>query len=187
LYNNEHSLALSQHNAHIRKFGDFSRGWGIGEDTFEFWSWIVRQLVPYVGKFLLFFYEVVIRRYRVFAELLEYGVRSTLVLPTHLPTTSAPQSQVTLLEETSRILGLNPTNALQHPGFFYFMAAGAAEKRRERFLAIDEVKKWTLVLYCNLNASQAGMANAPGYANEKRVDHLTIVLEVCPIKTTFRW
>lgn len=43
LYNNEHSLALSHHSTHIRKFGDFSRGWGIGEETFEFWSWIARQ------------------------------------------------------------------------------------------------------------------------------------------------
>ena len=45
LYNNEHSLALSHHTSHIRQFGDFSRGWGIGEDTFEYWSWIARQCV----------------------------------------------------------------------------------------------------------------------------------------------
>ena len=43
LYNNEHSLALSFHNTHIRKFCDFSRIWGVGEDTFEFWSWMARQ------------------------------------------------------------------------------------------------------------------------------------------------
>jgi len=43
LYNNEHSLALSFHNTHIRKFCDFSRVWGVGEDTFEFWSWMARQ------------------------------------------------------------------------------------------------------------------------------------------------
>lgn len=43
LYNNEHSLAFSFHNSHVRKFGDFSRVWGIGEETFEFWSWIARQ------------------------------------------------------------------------------------------------------------------------------------------------
>jgi len=45
LYNNEHALALSNHSTHIRHFGDFSRGWGIGEETFEFWSWIARQYV----------------------------------------------------------------------------------------------------------------------------------------------
>lgn len=45
LYNNEHSLALAHHNTHIRLFSDFSRGWGIGEETFEFWSWMARQWV----------------------------------------------------------------------------------------------------------------------------------------------
>lgn len=45
LYNNEHGLALSHHNTHMRKFADFSRGWGIGEETFEFWSWLTRQCV----------------------------------------------------------------------------------------------------------------------------------------------
>src|SRR6266404_871261 len=45
LYNNEHALALSQHTIHTRRFSDFSRGWGIGEETFEFWSWIARQRV----------------------------------------------------------------------------------------------------------------------------------------------
>lgn len=44
LYNAEHSLALSQHNSHIRRFCDLStRVWGIGEDTFEYWSWLARQ------------------------------------------------------------------------------------------------------------------------------------------------
>lgn len=43
LYNNEHALALSHHNLHMRRFADFSRGWGIGEETFEYWSWMTRQ------------------------------------------------------------------------------------------------------------------------------------------------
>lgn len=43
LYNNEHALALSHHNLHMRRFADFSRGWGIGEETFEYWSWMARQ------------------------------------------------------------------------------------------------------------------------------------------------
>ena len=43
LYNNEHSLALAHHSSHMRKFADLSRGWGIGEETFEFWSWLARQ------------------------------------------------------------------------------------------------------------------------------------------------
>ncbi|KZV68255.1 hypothetical protein PENSPDRAFT_25100 [Peniophora sp. CONT] len=146
LYNNEHSLALSQHNAHMRKFGDFSRGWGIGEETFEFWSWIARQ-------------------HRVFAELLEQGSRSTLQIPTHIPTTSALHAQAAQVDESMRVLGLNPANALQHPGFFYYLAAAAAEKRRARFMIIDQ-------------AGPQAVANAPGYTNEKKIDHLAVIQEL---------
>ena len=51
LYNNEHSLALAHHSSHMRKFADLSRGWGIGEETFEFWSWLARQYVFKVKRF----------------------------------------------------------------------------------------------------------------------------------------
>lgn len=33
-----------------------------------------------------------------------------------------------------RVLGLNPTQALQHPGFYYYTAARCTESRRARFL-----------------------------------------------------
>ena len=33
-----------------------------------------------------------------------------------------------------RLLGLNPTQALMHPGFYYYMAARSTENRRSRFL-----------------------------------------------------
>jgi hypothetical protein len=56
LYNNEHALALSQHTIHIRRFSDFSRGWGIGEETFEFWSWIARQQVSLFFVLCISFY-----------------------------------------------------------------------------------------------------------------------------------
>lgn len=39
-----------------------------------------------------------------------------------------------------RILGLNPTQALQHPGFYYWMAAQCTENRRMRFLQALESK-----------------------------------------------
>ncbi|RPD57771.1 hypothetical protein L226DRAFT_490820 [Lentinus tigrinus ALCF2SS1-7] len=152
LYNNEHSLALSNQNSHMRKFADFSRGWGIGEETFEFWSWLARQ-------------------HRVFAELLEQGTRSTLKIPSAYPTpTPSPAliaaqaleaSQIGL--DAMRVLGLNPNQALQHPGFYYYMAARCTERRRERFLSALEV---------------GGDHNAPGFVNERKVDHLTIVLEL---------
>lgn len=92
----------------------------------------------------------------MFAELLEQGTRSTLNIPAHLPITTASGSSAPLtasqtLRNTTgapggtaievdamRVLGLNPSHALQHPGFYYYMAARATEKRRERLVAMLE-------------------------------------------------
>ncbi|KAG5634546.1 hypothetical protein H0H81_001555 [Sphagnurus paluster] len=163
LYNNEHALALSHHNAHVRIFTDFSRGWGIGEETFEYWSWIARQ-------------------HRILAELLEQGTRSTLTIPVHKPPPAMPNMILTASQiqngvkgipanalelDSIRSLGINPSHALQHPGFYYFMAAKCTELRRERFLAALEIEN-----------SQKVPMSSPGFMNEKKVDHLTIVLEL---------
>ncbi|KAK7036442.1 hypothetical protein VNI00_011639 [Paramarasmius palmivorus] len=163
LYNNEHALALSHHTTHMRRFGDFSRGWGIGEETYEYWSWMARQ-------------------YRVLAELLEQGTHSTLVLPIHKPL--IPSSVLSSVANASsagiarvaspgmevdaiRSLGINPNHALQHPGFYYYMAARCTESRRDRFLAALEAVDTE-------NASSW----SPGFANEKKVDHSVIILEL---------
>lgn len=162
LYNNEHSLALAHHNTHMRLFSDFSRGWGIGEETFEFWSWMARQ-------------------HRVLAELLEQGMRSTLTIPVHKAHSAASTgagmaasqalrgtAPTNVLEsESMRSLGINPTHALQHPGFYYYMAAKCTEMRRERFLAVLEVED-----------SPQTMTLSPGFANEKKIDHLAVILEL---------
>ncbi|PPQ63022.1 hypothetical protein CVT24_005968 [Panaeolus cyanescens] len=156
LYNNEHALALSHHNSHIRQFGDFSRGWGIGEETFEFWSWVARQ-------------------HRVLAELLEQGTRSSLVLPAHKPLNSlsglTPSQQNLrasgLDYDSVRALGLNPSQAMQHPGYYYYMAAKCTELRRERFLAALEAE-----------AAGQPIVLSPGFTNEKKVEHLAIVNEL---------
>ncbi|KDR75635.1 hypothetical protein GALMADRAFT_268205 [Galerina marginata CBS 339.88] len=157
LYNNEHALALSHHNTHIRVFGDFSRGWGIGEETFEFWSWVARQ-------------------HRVLAELLEQGTRSSLVLPVHKPVASnvtPSASQQTLRQvpnveyDAMRSLGINPSHALQHAGFYYYVAARSTEMRRQRFLAILEAE-----------LNQTPIALSPGFTNEKKVEHLAIINEL---------
>ncbi|KJA28858.1 hypothetical protein HYPSUDRAFT_33253 [Hypholoma sublateritium FD-334 SS-4] len=157
LYNNEHALALSHHNTHIRQFGDFSRGWGIGEETFEFWSWVARQ-------------------HRILGELLEQGTRSTLVIPVHKPPAAIAnlsQSQATLRTmpgveyDAMRSLGLNPSHALQHPGFYYYVAARCTEMRRSRFMVA-----------LNGDLSQKQTALSPGFTNEKKVEHLSIINEL---------
>ncbi|TFY61235.1 hypothetical protein EVG20_g7135 [Dentipellis fragilis] len=123
-------------------------------------------------------------RHRVFAELLEQGTRVSLKLPSNMPVKTpstaalaASQMQLQAMQrgavgvgmgnlevDALRLLGLNPAHALQHPGFYYYMGARATEKRRARFLAMLE------------NAAQSN--TSPGFVNEKKVDHLTIILEL---------
>ncbi|KLO13661.1 hypothetical protein SCHPADRAFT_852230 [Schizopora paradoxa] len=164
LYNAEPSLALGQLNSHLRRFAELSiKMWGIGETTYEYWAWVGRQ-------------------YRVFAELLEQGTLSVppLTIPTVVPAiptanTSAgavPASASTTL--ASSIIGigsLNPSTHLMHPGFYYAAAATCAEKRRARFLdALSAVE----------GADTEGVQQqpGPGFANEKKSDHLGTILEL---------
>ncbi len=85
-----------------------------------------------------------------------------------------------------RVLGINPNQALQHPGFYYYMAARCTERRRERFLAALESEvspNWSRSTWeCRSTVFHAQgegtQGNSPGFANEKKVDHLTIALEV---------
>jgi len=104
-------------------------------------------------------------RYRAFAELLEHGTGLTLIIPIHKPALSAPATAPVGLTELDalRSLGLNPANALQHPGFYYHMAAQATERRRAQFLAMLE---------------STGEPTFPGFVNERKVDHFGIVVEV---------
>ena len=109
----------------------------------------------------------------MFAELLEQGTRTTLKIPSAYPppAPSAAAVAAQALEasqiglDAMRVLGLNPNQALQHPGFYYYMAARCTERRRERFLLASE-------------DGEGQQASSPGFVNEKKVDHLTIVLEV---------
>jgi hypothetical protein len=39
-----------------------------------------------------------------------------------------------------KALGINPNHALQHPGFYYYLAARCTEMRRSRFLAALETE-----------------------------------------------
>ncbi|KZS99569.1 uncharacterized protein LAESUDRAFT_765393 [Laetiporus sulphureus 93-53] len=55
----------------------------------------------------------------------------------------------------------------QHPGFYYYMAARCTERRRERFLAALDAE-----------AKQHLTMTAPGFSNEKKVEHHAIILEL---------
>lgn len=43
LYRNDGDNAWDQFKTHIKRFTELSQGWGIGEMTFEFWSWLGKQ------------------------------------------------------------------------------------------------------------------------------------------------
>jgi hypothetical protein len=90
-----------------------------------------------------------------------------LILPINKPPSPAPATAPVGLSELDalRVMGLNPTNALQHPGFYYYVAAQATERRRANFLAMQE-------------ATGTGEIVPPGFANERKVDHFGIIVEV---------
>jgi hypothetical protein len=132
--------------------------------------------VSYSFFFAVYYLTLSSYRYRAFAELVEQGTNSTLILPTHQPAVAAPAPAASGLAELDalRVLGLNPANALQHSGFYYYMAAQATERRHARFLAL-------------LENPEVNSANIPGFANEKRVDHFGIVLEVRYLRYVYIW
>jgi hypothetical protein len=118
LYAGECQKALESFYVHVKRFSDFSRGWGIGEETFEYWSWMARQ-------------------YRSFAELVELAAQNGVQIPSiTLPAfpISAPTSTHASLEffATPHSL-LNPTSTIQHPAFYYYAAAVCSTQRRRRF------------------------------------------------------
>ncbi|KZV82442.1 hypothetical protein EXIGLDRAFT_843706 [Exidia glandulosa HHB12029] len=167
LYHGEHARALAHVNRHVQRFAELSRAWGIGEETFEFWSWLARQQ-------------------RWLGELLEHGLRGSLKIPSHMPHEPvnpalaaqlaaagglAPGSKGASLDLGTALqlgIGVAPASALQHPGYYYFAAAKYTQMRFDRFLkALD------------LEATQPSALSAtPGFMNEKKIDHQALVLEL---------
>jgi hypothetical protein len=111
---------------HVKRFSDLSRGWGIGEETYEYWSWLARQ-------------------YRIFAELLE----GKAVSPRPSP----------VWEEGKLVSAVNPTLALQSPSYYWYQAAICSIERRARWEGCTD-------------------ESAPGYANEQKIDHTAVIVEL---------
>ena len=89
-------------------------------------------------------------RHRVFAELVEQGFHSTLKLPVPKPPSFGDANSLAAVTrggsipsielDALRSLGANPSHTLQHPGYYYYMAARCTELRKERFHAAVEVE-----------------------------------------------
>lgn len=120
MYQSEFSRTIAHFNRHVRRLTELSRLWGIGQDSFEFWSWIARQ-------------------YRLFAELLEHATRAGIQLPvsTGFPTNAknapdhshAPSSSIASFDQNGAVFGLNPANSIHHAGYYYFAAASCTQQR----------------------------------------------------------
>ncbi|CAE6461506.1 unnamed protein product [Rhizoctonia solani] len=182
LYHNLTNRALSHFNRHLHRFAELSRGWGIGDETYEFWSWMARQ-------------------HRIFAELLEHGLRSGLQIhslaPPPLPHSLPPQSsslghaskasispsptpapgqshsglsQPTPGAGVNAALssGLNPALVLQHPGFYYYIAAGCSRERLIRFKTVLEAE----------TRDPSPVSATPAFANEQKIDHHSLIVEL---------
>lgn len=55
-------------------------------------------------------------------------------MPGGVPRVASPGMEV----DAIRSLGVNPNHVLQHPGFYYYMAARCTESRRERYITALE-------------------------------------------------
>ncbi|ORY33796.1 Foie gras liver health family 1-domain-containing protein [Naematelia encephala] len=162
LYEGEGPKALGPFFVHLKRFGDLSRGWGIGEETFEFWSWIARQ-------------------YRIFAELLELGIQGGLRIPALAPpilptaaSAAAPPPGPDYF--ATPISSSSPLQVLQLPAFYYYTAACCSVQRKAKYeeaLAVEQD-----AMSSEAGAASGYVSTAPGFANEKKIDHSALIVEL---------
>ncbi|KAK4058130.1 hypothetical protein OIO90_000869 [Microbotryomycetes sp. JL221] len=148
LYLNETARATAHFNHHVARFRDLSNGWGIGEQTFEFWSWLTKQ-------------------YRLFGDLVATALRAGFRLPLVRPPIPLPvpgpgQSTPALV----------PSNVLHHPGFYYLMAASAAVERRDRFRMVQK----SLANRVNENGQSAPLPAS--IMHESKVQHADLIIDL---------
>lgn len=152
---NDSSSALAQLNGHLQTIQTYSNEWGIGEQSLEYWAWLSKQ-------------------YRIFADLIDTATQHGFKIPiptsymsgsgssSHLP--GSPLLGASSGAADAELGGCNPAAVLQHPGFYYHLAAMCSAERRRRFLEIDATKA-TGVMQILL-------------ANEKQVDHSNQTIEL---------
>ncbi|KAK8869844.1 hypothetical protein IAR55_000412 [Kwoniella newhampshirensis] len=161
LYENEGPKVLNPFFVHLKRFGDLSRGWGIGEETFEFWSWIARQ-------------------YRIFVELIEMGQQAGLriasLAPPVFPTAASAAAPPPPDYYITPISSNNPLQILQQPAFYYYTAACCSIQRQQRYQEALEAE--ADALGSEAGAASGYVSTAPGFANEKKVDHSALIIEL---------
>lgn len=113
---------MMQLNKHINTFNKLCNATGVGESTFEYWAWLSRQ-------------------YRAFGDLLEIATRSGYNIPDPLTITHSTFS-ADYRSSSSFSNGVKPSLVLQHPGFYYHLAAKYNSIRGEKFLEIERVLRF---------------------------------------------
>ncbi|CAG8557135.1 1723_t:CDS:10 [Racocetra persica] len=154
LYIDAPSAALAQLNKHIATFKRLCNTLEIGDDTFEYWSWLSKQ-------------------YRVFGDVLEIATRSGFIIPdptTIFHTTSSADYRFGGTSNSPMAgAGVNPTMVLQHPGFYYHLAAQCNSVRRKKFLAVEKI----------IQASGDALKFPSSVIEaERNIDHSTLTIEL---------
>ncbi|CAI2164898.1 20189_t:CDS:10 [Funneliformis geosporum] len=93
--------------------------------TFEYWAWLSKQ-------------------YRIFGDVLEIATRSGFIIPdpaTISHNTVSSDFRFSISHNPNTGSGINPTMVLQHPGFYYHMAAQYNSLRRKNFLELEMFMK----------------------------------------------
>ncbi|KAI8970457.1 Gryzun, putative trafficking through golgi-domain-containing protein [Mycotypha africana] len=163
LYLNDSAAALAQLNGHLHMFQSYAPSWGMAEQTFEYWAWLSTQ-------------------YRIFADIIDTAVQAgyKIPVPTAYLVGSSDQSGSPLMAASSTssgqitsTSGCNPGTVLQHPGFYYHLAAMCCAERRRKFLEIEKLNSAGL-LFSNDNMK----VDAAILQKERTVDHSTLTVEL---------
>lgn len=181
LYRNDGDGAWDQFKVHLKRFTELSQGWGIGEITLEFWSWLGKQ-------------------YRLMGDLLDLATKEIpgsplpsfqvashfpdmptfLLHPSHLPTPTIngyttpshnPQhGSLVVPNELALIAHIVPSDMCQGAGACFYLAGICAMERWQRFRKMvwqeeNDVSK-------KENAAWASLMQ------ERKVDHAGQAIEV---------
>ncbi|KAA1114414.1 hypothetical protein PGT21_007995 [Puccinia graminis f. sp. tritici] len=164
LYSNEPTRAMYQFNKHINKFRELCNGWGIGDETYEFWAWLSKQ-------------------YTVLADLVDIGCRNGMRLPNlcppPIPVSEKARTSSPVLSE-SRLLGggaVNLTGVLVHPGFYYFYGAQCAVERRNKFQA-SEAAEEEMRSIAESKGEAGSFQPSPALSHERKIHHGELIISL---------
>ena len=156
---NDTSGALAQLNGHLHMIQTYATVWGTGEQTFEYWAWLSKQ-------------------YRIFGDIIDAATQHGIKIPvptSYMTATEPPNQSHPLMGGSggpNPVVGCNPGAILQHPGFYYHLAAMCCAERRRRFLEADNA------------AAQTDSTEEPTtvwetlLANERQIDHSALTIEL---------